>query len=282
MKICFMCDLHLPCEKGALQYDVLEWAVEDIRKKGADCIVFAGDVTCDGNESVYKKFLDKISSLEIPFLYVPGNSDLRNSDTKEVIGKLSSPIKNVVEGQVIFAVNDCDATVNDECLSLLEQSDEKSIVFMHHPISSLTEKSRDSMLSWRCNHKDTKLFYGHLHKSFEDENGISLQAMDPDKAIGENCCIYYYDTETGKGRKAYYFSPVPTDLYSHFGISCYDIKGDIELACIKGLKNIELRPNCSSYDDTELFALVENWRNTCGENLSVLNGHNRIFYTVSI
>ena len=269
MKICFMCDLHLPCEKGALQYDVLDWAIEDIRKKGADCIVYAGDVTCDGNETVYKDFLNKLNSLEIPFLYVPGNSDLRCSDSKETVRKLSSPTKNVVNGQLIFAVNDCDGNVDDDTLSLLEQADKNSIVFMHHPISSLSGASREKMLSWRNYHKDTKLFYGHLHKSLEDDNSISLQAMDPDKAIGENCCIYYYDTATSKGRKAYYFSPVPTDLYSYFGVSCYDIERDIKLAVKNGLKCIELRPSCASFDKAELCALVEKWRKSGGENLSV-------------
>ena len=269
MKFCFMCDLHLPENDGALQYDVLQWAFEDIQKKSADCVIYAGDVTCDGNEKVYRAFVDKMKELEIPFLFIPGNSDLRCEASKEIIRKLASPLVNDINGLTVYAVNDCDGTVDDETLSQLEKADENSIVFMHHPINSLKADSKDKMLLWRNNHKETTLFYGHLHKSFEDENGISLQAMDPDKAIGENACILYYDAETGKGRKAYYFSPVPTDLYSHFGISCYDIKGDIEFACIKGLKNIELRPNCSSYDDTELFALVENWRNTCGENLSV-------------
>ena len=30
MKACFMCDLHLPFFKDALQYDVMEWAISDI------------------------------------------------------------------------------------------------------------------------------------------------------------------------------------------------------------------------------------------------------------
>ena len=85
MKICFMCDLHLPFDKNALQYDVLDWAISDIIKKRPDCIVFAGDVTCDGNESVYDYFLNAVEKTAIPFLYIPGNSDLRDKSTKEEI-----------------------------------------------------------------------------------------------------------------------------------------------------------------------------------------------------
>ena len=32
MKICFMCDLHLPFRQETLQYDVLKWAIEDVKK----------------------------------------------------------------------------------------------------------------------------------------------------------------------------------------------------------------------------------------------------------
>lgn len=71
-----MCDLHLPFEKRALQYRVLDWAIDDIRKKQPGCIICAGDVTCDGNLEVYNTFLEKIKAIGIPFLYIPGNSDL--------------------------------------------------------------------------------------------------------------------------------------------------------------------------------------------------------------
>ena len=60
MKLCFMCDLHLPFDENALQYDVLKWAISDVKKEKADCIIFAGDVTCDGNIEVYNYFIDKI------------------------------------------------------------------------------------------------------------------------------------------------------------------------------------------------------------------------------
>ena len=81
-----MCDLHLPFDKNALQYDVLNWAIADILKKQPDCIAYVGDVTCDGNEEVYDYFINKMSDMSIPFLYIPGNSDLRFSESR------SSPV----------------------------------------------------------------------------------------------------------------------------------------------------------------------------------------------
>ena len=61
MKICLMCDLHLPFDKNALQYDVLDWAIADIKKKEADCVIYAGDVTCDGDINRYKEFIENWS-----------------------------------------------------------------------------------------------------------------------------------------------------------------------------------------------------------------------------
>lgn len=43
MNICFMCE------------------------KSTDCIIYAGDVTCDGNIDVYNWFVQKMQQLEIPF-----------------------------------------------------------------------------------------------------------------------------------------------------------------------------------------------------------------------
>ena len=85
MKICFMCDLHLPFDKNALQYDVLSWAIADVSKKRPDCIAFVGDVTCDGNEAVYDNFIESMEKTGIRFLYIPGNSDLRDNESKNSI-----------------------------------------------------------------------------------------------------------------------------------------------------------------------------------------------------
>lgn len=269
MKICFMCDLHLPFDENALQYRVLDWAIADILKKTPDCIVFAGDVTCDGNLQVYSRFLDKISRIGIPFLYIPGNSDLRDCQSRLEIKNNASACRNEINGTVIFAVNDSDGSVSAEDFEKIQSADDNSIVFMHHPIDALEDVSRENMLDWKSKHCNTMLFYGHNHKSERDANSISLQAMDPDKSIGESPCITYCDTDSGELRKAYYFCPVPTDLYGYFGISCYKIRDDIEFAIDNKLKNLELRPNCLDADEAELCELIAKWRSAGGENLSI-------------
>jgi len=269
MKICFMCDLHLPDFKESLQYKVLDWAVEDMRKKATDCIIFAGDVTCDGNIKVYKEFINRMKETQTPFIYIPGNSDLRNKACREEVAIISSPVKNEISGQIVYAINDCNGEISEVQFAEIEQADENSIVFRHHSDNVYSEVTRKRLALWRETHPDTMSFYGHRHISLVEGCDISLQAMDPDKAIGESPCITYYDTDTKEIRKAYYFSPVPTDLYGHFGVSCYKTEQDIEFAIKNNLKNIELRPNCLENDPQALLTLVEKWRKNGGEDLSL-------------
>lgn len=269
MKICFWCDVHLPAFKNVIQYDVLRWALYDVKRNNADCVIFAGDVTCDGNINVYKDFLSEFKKLPMRTLFIPGNSDLRAEDSAGKIHSLASACKNSVEDINIYALNDSNLTICDDDFNIIEDADETSIVFMHHPAMSLWGESKTLFLKWRKNHPETKVFFGHCHKSSEDGNDISLQAMDPDKSIGESPCITYYDTDTGELSKTYYCCPPPTDIYKYFGISCYSACKDIEFAIKNRLHCIELRPSFLNENIDELKSLVEKWRKVCGENLSV-------------
>lgn len=262
-----MCDLHLSVNKDVLQYKVLDFAIDDIMKKRPDCIAYAGDVTCDGNREVYEWFLNRMNGIGIPFLYIPGNSDMREDRFASEICRLASPTVNKIQGITVFALNDCERTISECDLDLLGGADENCIVFLHHPISSLLEPSRERMLRWRESHPKTKVFFAHVHRSFVEGSDIALQAMDPDKAIGENPCISYYDTETGEIIPSYFYSPVPEDLYKELGVSCYNVEQDIELAIKNGLKNLELRNITADYE--KLATLVARWRESGGENLSM-------------
>ncbi len=269
MKICFMCDLHLPFDTCALQYDVLKWAVEDIEKNSPDCVAFVGDATCDGNETAYDLFLKTVIEPNIPVLYIPGNSDLRCVGTRESIKRKSSPCINLIKGTTIYAINDCDGTISSDQLSLMEGADDDSIVFMHHPLKTHDQASVVQLLNWRVTHPKTMLFYGHLHCFELDGSSISLPAMDPDKSIGEEPCIVYYDTVSKEFCKSHYSVSVPDDLFEYFGISCYTALDHINFATEKRLKCLELRPNCVGVEPQELVAQVEKWRAAGGENLSV-------------
>ena len=264
-----MCDLHLPFDKNALQYDVLHWAIADILQTRPDGIAFVGDATCDGNEAVYDFFISAIREMGLPFFYIPGNSDLRCKESRASIRSKASPCQNDVDGLCIFAINDCDTTVSDAQLEALMCADEHSIVFMHHPLDAHCGETLAKLTSWRKTHQKTMLFYGHLHRFETDGTYVSLPALDPDKSIGESPCLTYYDTETGELHKTHYPSPVPTDIDAYFGISCYRVLAQIEFAIQNRLQYLELRPNCVNCDIDELTNAIDRWREAGGKHLSV-------------
>ena len=269
MKLCLLCDLHLPKERRAIQYDVLEWAIRDISEQRPDCILFAGDATADGDRDSFEFFLSRLESTGIPFLLVPGNSDLRDGASRAAIRGMVSECENVIGGVRIFAVNDCDRTVSDEQLCALERADAGSVVFLHHPIGCLYEPSRERMQRWRDSHPAVKLFFGHEHVSSIDGNDVSLQALDPDKAIGECPCLTYFETGTGTMEKSFFPCPLPDDLADCFGVSCYHPRDDIRFAIRHGLKYLELRPKILLEDEGEIADLIAEWKKRGGVQLSV-------------
>ena len=269
MNICFICDLHLPFDENAVHHLASDWATEEIKRRKPDCVACAGDITCDGNAAVYEAFLQKINRLGISFLYIPGNSDLRNPESRETLKQLASPCRNEIQGTVIYAVNDCDGTVSEDTLKLLEAAEENSIVFMHHPTEWLAQGQTEKMEAWRNTHPDVMLFYGHKHISEQKGNDISLQALDPDKAIGECPCITFFDTETKEVSKVYFDCPMPEDLYECLGISCYQVMEHLQYAIKRNLKCVELRSNCANVDIEALAERVSIWRKSGGETLSI-------------
>ncbi len=269
MKICFLCDLHLPRIMSALQYDALDWALADASCKQADCIAVAGDITCDGNSAVYDFFKRRIRNLGMPVLYIPGNSDLRDPNTADTLRCEASSCMTAIGDVTLFALNDCDREVASSDFDLLEMADENSVVFLHHPIRSHGEETRKRLQEFCDTHPKTMIFYGHRHISLFEGNTVSLLPLDPDKAIGECPAITYYDTDTRQLEKAYYFASVPTDLFDHLGISCYKVRQQIEFAIDNRLRCLELRNNLLKEDAQQLKALIERWRQAGGENLCV-------------
>ena len=269
MKICFLCDLHLPFWKGALQYRVLDWAVEQIRAQKPQCVVCVGDVTCDGNMEVYTYFLERMRELEIPFLYIPGNSDLRSEQNRGQIERMASDCRNVIDSVEIYMINDCTGEISELQYACLEKAAVQSIVVMHHPIECLETPHRERMERWRQKHSETLVVSGHMHISGVQKQKISLQALDPDKAQGECPCLNYYDTDSRKVEKVYFACPIPEDFREMVGISCYRPENDIPFAIAEKIQNMELRPNVGAYDREKLKRMLTEWRKQGGENLSV-------------
>lgn len=269
MKIGWMCDLHLPYHHGAVQYRFFDWAMAQFHRKNADVILFAGDATADGNAESYGYFLEKWQSFSGPTLWIPGNSDLRNQETRSKLHRLASPCRNTIGEWTILAVNDADGLLSPEAQEALAHTDRNTLVFMHHPIASLRGDAREFMLRWRAAHPEVPLFFGHIHRFFSHGYDYSLPAGDPDKNIGDDPAIAFFDTDTDEFYPVRYSCPMPAALPSYLGISCYRPESDLKLAVEWGLKHIELRPGFIRQNPARLTKWIDRWRSSGGQTLSV-------------
>ncbi len=268
MKICFFCDLHLPTNLNALQYDALDWLILDTKEKSPDLIVYAGDITCCGNKDVYISFIEKMKCLGIPFLFIPGNSDLRDHSSYELLKTISSPILTIKDGVKIFAINDCDRTINEQTFIELEKLDNNSIIFMHHPISELLEPYKSRFLTLRKNKPSCFLFFAHNHIFNINAKDVSLPALDPDKSIGSSPAIAYFDSQSKQISLSYFDCPIPKDFVQNLGLSVYDFERDINFAIKNHIGYLELRPDCYN-SGKPAINLINKWKKTCGKQLSI-------------
>ena len=266
MKICIAGDLHLPFIKNAIQFDVLDWMLIDLTKKTPSAFIYAGDVTAFGEKDVYLEFITKCKNTGIPFIYIPGNSDLRDKDTCAEIQALASDLITEIDGVNIVALNDSTGNVSNESFNELEKVTGKTLIFSHHPSTVKSEK----FLSWVNGKNDVSVFYAHDHIYTKDDNGFySLPALDPDKSLGESPSMLYFDTQTGKIEFSHYYCPMPYDFISNLGVSALKKLEDIDFAINNNLKNLELKSNILTVDYSIVEQKISLWRSNGGENLSI-------------
>lgn len=270
MKICLIADLHLPYHPDAVNYDVLDWALQDIRKKQTDAVVFVGDFTANGHPDSLRIFKEKLRDFPIPVVVIPGNSDYRTSATVCEVRAMTSPLLTEVNGFKILSLADGRGSVPEEAYTLLESANEHTIVCAHHPLDCLSEPHFSRLTKWRENHPDVPLFFAHLHLAERQEDGsYILPAADPDKNIGNPPAISYYDIETQELRPAYYYCPVPYDFAKYLSLSCRRPETDIPYAVEHRVGCIELRCNSMREDFTPILPLLKEWRNAGGHTLSL-------------
>jgi sugar phosphate isomerase/epimerase len=205
----------------------------------------------------------------IRYLYIPGNSDVRDDASADEIGSMASETVTVLGDIRIFAVNDAWGIIDDETFALLEGAKAKDVMFMHHPIGSHEEETDRRLREFKESHPDVRIFSGHAHRPYVRENEVSLQALDPDKAIGECPSLTYYDTESGNFEYSHYDCPMPMDIFDYIGISAYRPEEHIEFATKRGIRYLELRPGVASMDEGTLSGLISAWRDAGGEHLSI-------------
>lgn len=270
-KFAVIADLHLPKVADSVQHDALEFAVNSIKKSGAEAVVCLGDVTAFGEPEAAEDFQRKISETNLPILCTMGNADIRSDKASTICEIINAKSEMTVSGVRFIAVNTSDEEVSRQDEDLLSSSNERTIVIMHHPDWIMKKSGKQIIEKFRESGNYRLMLYGHIHEYKEEGKVYSIQALDPDKAIGTPPCVTYFTLDGNEISVEFDYFPVevPGDLEDYLGVQCYSPIDDISYMTENGIKNIEIRPS-SVYDDRDkLKEEISKWRKGGGKYLSL-------------
>lgn len=269
MLLAFLADLHLPYRTDTVPYDVLRWALAE--SASADLLVVAGDFTAAGDREAIDAFASILAASPVPTVVLCGNAEYRSTPENAAAARaLESPVLSRVGDWTVLSLRDGGGTIPDEVFDALTRADRRTLVVGHHSLRSLPEPHRSRMTAWRQAHPDTMLFTAHHHRFLRpDPHTVELPAADPDKAIGEEPSILFYNTDSGEVRQSLWHSALPADFADHIGISCRAPAMDIPYAAAHGIRMIELRPDAVQADRPALLSLLARWRACGGTTLSL-------------
>ena len=88
MKFIQITDLHLSDRNDTPAADALRWAIETADSIAPDLVAFTGDMTTFGTSGAAGQFLDAASHLSVPWVFTPGNAELRSKAAMVVLEAL--------------------------------------------------------------------------------------------------------------------------------------------------------------------------------------------------
>ncbi len=261
-------DLHLPYRLDAIQYSALNFYMNDMVENGADILIVPGDFTADGNRETAERFFNALSALSFPVVVMTGNADYRNKETLEYFRSVTAAPRHTVGAYTLLTLRDGEGKISEADLSLLSDVNEKTLVFLHHPIEALAEPARAVLRAFAASHPEIPIFVGHAHVEKREGNIYYLNAADSDKATSEEPCIYYYDTEDRSLSKTHFPCKIPKDFSSYIGISAFHPLADLAYATQKKLFAVEFRPSVINEDRLALADGVRCFREAGGKCVS--------------
>ena len=276
MKIGFICDTHMPCNKMSPQYAFFEMAVAQCKKDHIDTIVHLGDITSFGEQEVFEDYLKTMRCFPKSY-YVLGNAEIRCKETQAYFLSKTIDIAFPIQGRTLIGVNTPFGTIDEEDKHRLFEAKDGDILFMHHGPHKLHENDKQ-WIEVLLSQRKLTLIHAHSHKWFDYTIGksrvIGLRALDPDKSIGNYPCITYMDvTESDITIEEKMFcvdKDTLQQIRENLGLSCVDNHTDVAFAAKADVKNIELRCNNADWEpDLSLLPKVQSWRKVTNGYLSV-------------
>ncbi|PHM27783.1 metallophosphoesterase family protein [Xenorhabdus budapestensis] len=196
MKVIQLTDIHLTQRREKTIFDVnlydnFDIICEEIRRiqtiTEIELIIVSGDITNDGDTDAYSYFLNKMESLNTPYIAIPGNHDLKekfNISLAEIKPKYHitsreynrdnwyiTGIDTVVEGEDYGFITKTNLAELEK--RIIENSHFNIALFMHHHVKSVGTPIVDSCMLENANallalcekYKIKFIGCGHAHTS---------------------------------------------------------------------------------------------------------------------
>ena len=281
-KVAVLADMHLPDRTDTVKEPVFDWALAEAKRRGAELIVGAGDMTAMGTACAASRLVEKLRATGLPFLNAPGNAELRTSAKRTEVLQMMNANQRL--GNVIVLDNSRQM-LSDESKAFLESlaaAGERNLLAVAHcPIFTMSVDEQVWLDHFIEEGVIGCLVSGHKHQDTYDDHYPVVRGLDPDKAIGGPPCLViltwngsiweredipceFADPQTWPEEER-------EDFLAHLGISCMaDTIGGLKAAIEYRIPCVELRfEPTRELDLAEVKKLLVEWRAEGGKCLSL-------------
>ena len=205
MRLIQITDLHLSDRQDTPAADALRWAITESNRSSPDLVTFTGDMTTYGTEASARHFLEQAGTLTSPWVFTPGNAELRDPGAQRVLAECTER-RSMSLGGVRFLLPDTScgriSPYDREWLTGEGASDTPPRVLLtHYPIDVLEADSRSWIEAWLQKHPVEMYLAGHRH--FSRSRSVSgcweviTRGLDPDKAFDGPPGICLFERKAG-------------------------------------------------------------------------------------
>ncbi len=265
MKFALFADLHLPAETGTITEEVLDWAICEAQRRGAEAIVGVGDLTNCGTVATARRLREKLSTAGLKYFLTPGNAELRSpAEAAEVVQMLATP----VESQGLLLLDSSRGSLSRASQAMLLACKQKDLLAVtHYPLAALPAAEQQLLSQAATAGVIRRLISGHYHIDSRAGFAATIRGLDPDKAAGGAPAIVIYDSATGE-EEVISYAAAEADRWplserraflNCLGISCMD-KPEQALAFArqKQIRVCELRAGATAGCQSQLSLWREN------------------------
>lgn len=272
MKIAVFADLHLTDNFNTVKSTVLDWALNEVRRRKVDLICLIGDLTAQGTGRQSERILELFRKNGIPFCSTPGNAELR-------VGGIEAEKQFDIpppESAKLILVNTARNEPAEPELARVAALPHGVgfLLATHNPVRNWSETARKTVSdAMKCG-AVSAVIAGHSH---HDEPEI-LRGLDPDKASGGPPMFSLMSDDSGSWLRQDCVMPgvdpfewnaeKRAALRDRFGISdMWEPLECLDFAVRNRIPHVELR-SMLEYSDA-LNDAVARWREQGGKTLSL-------------